>query len=118
MDDAGIRQLRLITAPDWKVQLLELLFEPEVLSFDRGLFEYDACVDGAYVLSHLDGDIARLIRFREAIAGRAGRFEVLGFPHQTHFLKEYLGQAAAVKTIPMDAVEEGLEIEGRNLLEG
>lgn len=118
MEEAGIRQLRLITAPDWKAQLLELLFEPEVLSFDRGLFEYDACVDGAYVLSHLDGDIARLIRFREAIAGRAGRFEVLGFPHQTHFLREYLGQAAAVKTIPMDAVEEGLEIEGRNLFEG
>lgn len=118
MEEAGIRQLRLITVPDWKAQLLELLFEPDVLSFDRGLFEYDACVNGAYVLSHLDGDIARLIRFRESIAGRAGRFEVLGFPHQTHFLKEYLGQAAAVKTISMDAVEEGLEIEGRNLFEG
>lgn len=118
MDEAGIRQLGLITAPDWKAQLLELLFEPEVLSFDRGLFEYDACVGGTYVLSHLDGDIARLIRFREAIAGHNGQFEVLGFPHQTHFLKEYLGQAAAVKTIPMDAVEEGLEIEGRNLFDG
>lgn len=118
MDEAGIRQLRLITAPDWKAQLLELLFEPGVLSFDRGLFEYDACIGGTYVLSHLDGDIARLIRFREAIAGQNGQFEVLGFPHQTHFLKEYLGQAAAVKTISMDAVEEGLEIEGRNLFEG
>lgn len=118
MDEAGIRQLRLIAAPDWKAQLLELLFEPEVLSFDRGLFEYDAYINGTYILSHLDGDIARLIRFREAIAGRAGRFEVMGFPYQTHFLKEYLGQAAAVKTIPMDAVEEGLEIEGRDLFEG
>lgn len=118
MDSDGIRQLRILSVPDWKEKLLDLLFEPEVRSYDRGLFEYDACVDCAYILSHLDGDIARLIRFREAIAGRNDQFEVLGFPHQTQFLKEYLGQAAAIKTIPMDAVEEGLEIERRNLFEG
>lgn len=118
MDSDGIHQLRILSVPDWKEKLLDLLFEPEVRSYDRGLFEYDACVDGAYILSHLDGDIARLIRFREAIAGRNDQFEVLGFPHQTQFLKEYLGQAAAIKTIPMDAVEEGLEIERRNLFEG
>lgn len=118
MDSDGIRQLRILSVPDWKEKLLDLLFEPEVRSYDRGLFEYDACVDGAYILSHLDGDIARLIRFREAIAGRNDQFEVLGFPHQTQFLKEYLGQAAATKTIPMDTVEEGLEIERRNLFEG
>lgn len=118
MDSDGICQLRILSVPDWKEKLLDLLFEPEVRSYDRGLFEYDVCVDGAYILSHLDGDIARLIRFREAVAGQSGRFEVLGFSHQAQLLKEYLGQAAAVKTIPMDAVEEGLEIEGRNLFEG
>lgn len=118
MDEAGIRQLRLITVPEWKEKLLDLLFESKARSYDRGLFEYDACMNDTYILSHLDGDIARLLRFREAIAGQSGQFEVLGFPHQTHFLKAYLGQAAAVKTISLEAVEEGIEMERRNLFDG
>lgn len=117
MNGDGIRQLRLFSVPDWKAQLLELLFESEVRSYDRGLFEYDACVDGVNILSHLDGDIARLIRFREAIENRTGRFEVLCFPHQTHFLREYLGGLAGIKTIGMDSVEAELCPERRNLFE-
>lgn len=118
MDGDGIRQLRLLSVPDWREQLLELLFEPEVRSMGRGSFEYDACVDGTCILSHLDGDIARLLRFREAVTVREGQFEVLCFPHQAHFLREYLGRAAGIRTIGMDAVEEGLALERRNLFEG
>lgn len=117
MEGDGIRQLRLFLLPDWKGQLLELLFEPEARSYGRGLFEYDACVDGVYVLSHLDGDIARLIRFKEAVENRAGQFEVLCFPHQAHFLREYLGGLAGIKTIGMDLVEEELCPERRDLFE-
>lgn len=92
MDESGIRQLHILSVPDWKEKLLDLLFEPDIRSYDRGLFEYDACVNGVYVLSHLDGDLARLVRFREAIENQKGKFEVLCFPHQMHFLREYLGQ--------------------------
>lgn len=42
MDEHGIRQLRLMTVPEWKERLLELLFDPDVRTYDRGLFEYDA----------------------------------------------------------------------------
>lgn len=108
MSAYGIRQLRLFSVPDWKAQLLDLLFEPEVRSYDRGLFEYDACVNGVYIISHLDGDIARLVRFKEAIRNQTGRFEVLCYPHQLHFLREYLGQLVTVKTIDMDSVEAEL----------
>ena len=118
MEEAGIRQLRLLTIPDWKEKLLDLLFYPEVRSFDRGLFEYDACVNGVYVLSHLDGDIARLIRFREAIEHQSGTFEVLCFPHQAGFLREYLGQLAGIKTIGLTMVESELGAGRRSLFEG
>lgn len=118
MEEAGIRQLRLLTIPDWNEKLLDLLFDPEVRSFDRGLFEYDACVDGVYVLSHLDGDIARLIRFREAIEHQPGAYEVLCFPHQAGFLREYLGQLAGIKTIELVLVESELAPERRSLFEG
>lgn len=118
MEEAGIRQLRLLTLPDWREKLLDLLFYPEVRSFGRGLFEYDACVNGVYVLSHLDGDIARLIRFREAIEHQPEAFEVLCFPHQAGFLREYLGQLAGIKTIDQALVESELSIKRRSLLEG
>lgn len=118
MEKAGIRQLRLLTIPDWNEKLLDLLFDPEVRSFGRGLFEYDACVNGVYVLSHLNGDIARLIRFREAIEHQPGAFEVLCFPHQAGFLREYLGQLAGIKTIELALVESELGAERRSLLEG
>ena len=108
MDVCGVRQLSLLSVPDWKEKLLDLLFEPEVRSFDKGLFEYDACVDGVYILSHLDGDLARLIRFREGIRNQTGRFEILCFPHQTHFLQEYMGRLVSIKTIGMDMVEAEL----------
>lgn len=118
MDDYGIRQLRILSVPDWKEKLLDLLFDPEVRSYDRGLFEYDACVNGVYILSHLDGDIARLIRFREAMESQTGPFEILCFPHQMPFLREYLGRLVSYKTIDMDSVEAELGPDRRNLFEG
>lgn len=117
MDEYGIRQLALLSVPEWKEKLLDLLFEPEVRSYDKGFFEYDACLDGVYIFSHLDGDLARLIRFREAIENRHGRFEVLCFPYQTHFLREYLSPMVEIKTIEMDLVEAEFGLERRNLFE-
>ena len=118
MDANGVRQLRILTSPDWNARLLDLLFEPEARSYGRGLFEYDACVDGVYVLSHLDGDLARLIRFREAIECQTGSFEVLCFPYQAGFLRVYIGQLAGIKTIGMELVEAELCPERRGLFEG
>lgn len=118
MDEEGSRLLRLMSVSDWNEQLLDLLFEPEQRSYNKGQFEYDACIDGVYVLSHLDGDIARLIRFRDALRAGVGPSEVLCFPFQVEFLQEYLGQAVRLKTIDMDAVEEAIGPERRNLFDG
>ncbi len=118
MDGDGIRQLQLMTVPDWKEKLLDLLFDPEVRSYDRGLFEYDACVDGVYILSHLDGDIARLIRFREAVENQREKFEVLCLPYQAQFLREYLGTLAGIKVIDIGLVEAEINPERRDLFEG
>lgn len=87
MNAGGIRQFRLLTVPDWKEKLLELLFDPGVRSYNRGFMEYDASIGGTCVFSHLDGDIARLIRFREAMQTGAGSFEVLCFDDQAPLSK-------------------------------
>ena len=41
------------------------------------------------VLSHLDGDLARLLRFREGLWTHSGKFEVVCFPQQTEFVREF-----------------------------
>ena len=117
MDEHGIRQLRLMTVPDWKQRLLELLFDPEVRTYDRGLFEYDAKIGDAYVFSHLDGDLARLVRFKEAVENQRGNYEVLCYPYQMAFIREYLGNRITIKTIGFDAVEAELDPERRDLFE-
>lgn len=117
LDETGLRQLRLFTVADRKEKMLDLLFEPEQRSYDRGCFEYDACVDGVYVFSHLDGDIARLIRFREAIDNRAEQYEVLCFEDQFPFLREYLKGCAAIRVIGRKEVEDALELNRRDVLE-
>ena len=104
MNDAGIAQLKILSVPDWNRKLLELLFDAEDLSNNAGLFEYDAYVNGVYILSHLDGDIARLIRFKQALAAQQVTSEILCFPHQTHFVREYMGNVVRCKEIKLDSV--------------
>ena len=119
MNNDGIRLLRLLMLPDRNRKLLELLFDPETRSDYQGSFEYDAYINGIYILSHLDGDIARLIRFREALAAQPGlKAELVCFPFQTGFVREYLCGLAAIKTIDIGLVEtelcheRGADIEG------
>ena len=112
LDGFGIRLLRILTHsnPDG---ILSLLFPPELRSMGQGVFEYDAYIDGVYVLSHLDGDVARLIRFREAIEGQRGRFEVVCFAEQKQFLHSYLGELATIKIIKLGDIEDALGLERR-----
>ncbi len=113
MNELGIRQMKMLMLPDWKRNMREALFDEESLAFDRGIFEYDAFVDGVYVFSHLDSDLARLIRFKEAVTGGDKRYEVVCYPHQLGFLREYLGDRMGYKTIGMELLEAALGKGGR-----
>lgn len=112
MDDSGIRLLKILTIPDWNEKLLELMFEPEYRSYGQGFMEYDAFIDGKYIFSHLDGDLARLMRFRDAVETRAEEFEVLCFDFQAPFLKDYLGKRVRLRIYELSQVEEALQSEG------
>ena len=116
MDDFGVRVLRIITVPNWSERIINGLFKPEVRSYGRGTFTYDAYDNGVYFLSFLDGDLWRLFRFREAILDREGSFRVVCFQTQIPFLKAYLGNKVTLSTVKMEAVERVVKIEERCLL--
>lgn len=112
LDSFGARMLKLLLVPDCNRKLLSALFEPEDrVKSGMGLTERDAVVGGVSVLSHFDGDIARLMRFREAAELYGGKYVVLCFPEQAGFVAEYMGALAAVRTISIDELEEAMELE-------
>ncbi len=108
MDRQGIRLLKILTLPDWNEQLLSAVFPPELRAAGPGIMEYDAQRGGTFILSHLDGDLARLTRLRQALEHSEAPFEVLCFPWQTAFLREYLGGRVGLREVAMDDLESAL----------
>ena len=118
LNEDGIRQLRILTVPDWKEKILNMLFDPEERSYNRGRFEYDAIVDDVYIYSYLDADIARLMRLHETLSALKRDVVVLCFAYQVSFLREYVGPMVELKVIDFDTVEDELGPDRRNLFEG
>ena len=108
MDEQGIRLLKILTLPDWHEQMLSAVFPAELRVPGPGVIEYDALREGTFILSHLDGDIARLVRLRQALECSDTPFEVLCFPWQADFLHQYLGGRVRLREIAMDALEDAL----------
>ena len=108
MNEFGIRLLKILILPDRKQKLLGLLFERECRSNDLGAFEYVGYIHGVSVLSFLDSDIARLMRFSEARSYRTEMLEVLCFPEQVELIKNYLGSYVSIKTIGLEQIEDAL----------
>ena len=104
----GARFLKFISIPRWREYLLELLFgEDQIVKLTS--FEYDAKINGTYILSHLDSDLCRLNRFREAIIDNPDeKYEALCFEWQYDFVKKFLGDLAKVTVISFDAVDKEL----------
>jgi hypothetical protein len=111
-DKNGVRMLRMLTAPGGNEKLLAALFHNSQRSYNRGSMVYDAIVDGKIVLSHLDGDIARLIRFYDGLCHSTETAEVICFPFQAEFVKTYLGRRANLRLLKIAAAEAALNFRG------
>ena len=110
LDQLGIRQLRLLLQPDWQEQILSALFPPELRLHTPGSIECDAKRDDTLILSHLDGDIARLLRLHQALDHVSAPVEILCFPWQTQFLHEYLGGRVQLRELDIGQLEDHLEL--------
>ena len=104
----GIRLLKILTLPDWNEQILSAVFPPEWRAAGPGIIEHDAQRGGTFILSHLDGDLARLLRLRQALEHGETACEVLCFPWQTVFIRDYLGGRVGLREVTLDALEDAL----------
>jgi len=110
LDQNGIDLLKILTLPDWHEKLMSVLFAAELRIKGYGSVEFDAYWDNKYYYSHLDGDIARLIRFKGALKSDALSFEVICFPWQKQFLIDYLGKSVSIKSIEMPIILKALGV--------
>ena len=108
MTEHGIRLLRILTLPDWKEQVLSAVFPEEMRAARPGVMEYDAQNGNTLILSHLDGDIARLVRVRQALEHSDMPYEILCYPWQSEFLEGYIGGRAQLREISMSDLESAL----------
>ena len=111
MTDSGKTIIKLLTRLDWREALLSAVFPEEMRIRGHTFMELDAISDGTHILCHLDSDLARLIRFREAAATRPDlRFEVIAFPWQADFLRAYLEPEISIKILDESALANAIEI--------
>ena len=108
LDWQGIQLLRILTLPNWNEQVLSAVFPSEWRAVGPDIIECDAQRDGTFILSHLDGDLARLLRLRQALEHSEARCEVLCFPWQTAFVRDYLGNRVGLREVTVDALEDAL----------
>lgn len=109
LNDYGIRQLKIMLLPDWNYRLHDLLFGDAYVRPEERIFEYDALIDYKYIFSFLDGDIARLIRFREYVeSDKSRKYEVVCYTHQFEDVKRYMEDYCLYKTISMEQVENNI----------
>ena len=75
-----------------------------------GVMEYDAQNGKTLILSHLDGDIARLVRVRQALEHSDAPYEILCYPWQSQFVDRYVGGRVQLREIELSDLEAELGI--------
>lgn len=90
LDIYGALQLKILSYPNWHTRLMNCLFD----NYDPNRYSAVDCdnyIDGKYILSLLDGNVARLRRFNQSIYEHSpSEFEVICFPWQTETIKNIL----------------------------
>ncbi len=102
----GTRLLRILSYPNWSQKLLHALFTPEDIEACGGYFGCDALVDGRFIISMLDSDLAKFIRFQNRDTTTSYPYEVICYPWQVAFIRQAVGDEVTIQTLDMGTVEE------------
>lgn len=107
LDINGIRQLNIMSFKNWHSILNKI-----ILGVDNDLsvkcnVDCDSFSDGKYILMFLDGNIARLQRFKQAKdLSQENNFEIICYPWQVDFILEYFNNNINISTVSIDSIEK------------
>lgn len=109
LDENGKRQLNIMTKKNWHDILKEEIFPEEYINFKYSNIDCDAIDknNNKYILMFFDGNVGRLKRFKQASYDSAkNKFEILCFPWQANFIKEYMENNVTCRILSIDDIEE------------
>ena len=97
--------LQFFKIPNFQEKILAYMFKKNDRSIDSG-YDWHAVVNGEYVYSYLDTNIAALSRFYETAKRGKGKkkFMVICYDFQEKFIKELFEGIASVATIPFQII--------------
>lgn len=112
LDDFGKKLMRVITTPDFPNKLLGILMPEKNRRSGYSLFEYDGILNGQYVFSFLDSNVARLNMFRIAMdvhfkrePAKYGIPKIVCYYEQESFVRElFAGCEYEITRISIDTV--------------
>lgn len=106
LDIYGALQLKIITTQDWHRKLLSCVFDEYDPDFSSSV-DCDTIINGKYVLSMFDGNIARLRRFNQSIYERTPQqFQIICFPWQTETIKNILDFNISILEVDIEDLTE------------
>lgn len=109
LGEEGIRMLKLFVRPKWQERAIKYLFKDNVEL--NPYFDVDATIDGASILCFFDGDVARLIRFKNKVMFENCQYGVVCFPHQEKIVKEFFDTEVPIRVIQMEQIEKIIKEE-------
>lgn len=101
LDRNGARLLRVLALPDWNEMIIDSLYPPEMRI--REVSNFDAQRGGTFYVSHLDSDIAKLIRIKQSAT--CEDIEMICFPWQAGFVAAFFESKVRIRTVDMDWLE-------------
>lgn len=105
----GVELLKLFKVQNFQERILSYMFEEKDICRNSG-YGWHAIVDGVYVFSYLDTNIAALSRFYETAKRGKGKnkFMVICYDFQEKFIRQYFEGIASIATMPFQTIKNNL----------
>lgn len=111
MNGEGKQMLRLLCITELQEKLRDALFPAHMRLAGYADCDCDAMGDGKYILSHLDGDLARLLRFRLAAwEDSSHAYEVICYPWQAGYVKRLFAETCSIRCLSLDTVQKAFSV--------
>jgi hypothetical protein len=101
----GVELLKLFKVQKFQEKILSYMFEEKDICRNSG-YGWNAVIDGVYVFSYLDANIAALSRFYETAKRGKGKnkFMVICYDFQEKFIRHYFENIASVAIMPFQEI--------------
>lgn len=101
----GIELLKLFKIPNFQEKFLAYMFEEKDICKNSGC-GWHAVVDGIYVFSYLDANLAALTRFYETAKRGKGKnkFLVICYDFQEKFIRQHFEGVASIAIMPFEEI--------------